>query len=246
MAEASDRIAALAAGAGLGAAGAFLAWAVRGRSAQVFGPSVWRGNRDRRALALTFDDGPSESTPRILEILERHHVPATFFQIGVNVERLPAVARSVHQAGHEIGNHSYSHPFFCDPRAALRPSQFIERELRRAQEAIGQHAGARPAWFRAPYGVRWFGLSKALERLRLTGVMWSVIGYDWKRPAGAVVDRVAGHVSPGAIVCLHDGRELRAKPDIGATVEAVRRLVPLLLDQGYKFESLDELLCPKN
>ena len=76
--------------------------------------------------------------------------------------------------------------------------------------------------------------------------MWTVIGYDWKRPAGAVVDRVAGQVSPGAIVCLHDGRELRAKPDIGATVEAVRRLVPLLLDQGYKFERLDEMLCPKN
>jgi peptidoglycan/xylan/chitin deacetylase (PgdA/CDA1 family) len=237
---------ALAAGTGLGAAGAFLAWAVRGRSARVFGPSVWRGSRDRRALALTFDDGPTESTPRILEILERHHVPATFFQIGANVERLPAVARTVHEAGHAIGNHSYSHPFFCHPRSGLRPGQFIDRELRRAQESIGEHTGAWPTWFRAPYGVRWFGLAKALERLGLTGVMWSVIGYDWKRPAGAVVDRVAAQVSPGAIVCLHDGRELRAQPDIGATVEAVRRLVPLLLDQGYKFERLDELLCPKN
>jgi peptidoglycan-N-acetylglucosamine deacetylase len=246
MDAASDRIAALAAKAGLAAAGAFLAWAVRGRSAQVFGPSVWRGSRKRRALALTFDDGPSDSTPRILEILERHQVPATFFQIGVNVERLPAVARLVREAGHEIANHSYSHPFFCDPRSGLRPGPFIERELRLAQEAISQHAGARPVWFRAPYGVRWFGLRKALEQLRLTGVMWSVIGYDWKRPAPAVVDRVASQVLPGAIVCLHDGRELRAKPDIGATVEAVRRLVPLLLDQGYKFERLDELLCPKN
>jgi peptidoglycan/xylan/chitin deacetylase (PgdA/CDA1 family) len=128
----------------------------------------------------------------------------------------------------------------------VKPARFIERELRLAQETIGRHAGACPHWFRPPYGVRWFGLAKALERLHLTGVMWSVIGYDWKRPADAVVGRVAGQVSPGAIVCLHDGRELRAKPDIGATVEAVRRLVPLLLDQGYKFERLDELLCPKN
>jgi peptidoglycan/xylan/chitin deacetylase (PgdA/CDA1 family) len=246
MDAASGRIAALAAGAGLGAAGAFLAWAVRGRSARVFGPSVWHGNRERRALALTFDDGPSESTPRILEVLARHRVPATFFQIGMNVERLPAVARSVREAGHAIGNHSYSHPFFCDPGFGVRPGQFIERELRRAQEAIGEHTGARPTWFRAPYGVRWFGLRAALESLRLTGVMWTVIGYDWKRLAGAVVDGVASRVSPGAIVCLHDGRELRAKPDIGATVEAVRRLVPILLDQGYKFERLDELLCPKN
>ena len=244
MDAASDRIAAL--GAGLGTAAAFMAWAVRGRSARVFGPSVWRGTRERRALALTFDDGPSESTPRILDILERYHVTATFFQIGVNVERLPSVARSVREAGHGIGNHSYSHPIFCDPRFGLRPGQSIERELRRAQEVIGEHTGARPNWFRAPYGVRWFGLGAALERLQLTSVMWTVIGYDWKRPADAVVDRVAGHVSPGAIICLHDGRELRAKPDIGATVEAVRRLVPVLLDQGYKFVSLDELLCPKN
>jgi len=246
MAFGSHRTAVLATGAGLGAAGALLAWAVRGRSAPFFGPSVWRGSRERRALALTFDDGPSESTPSILEILERYGVSATFFQIGMNVERLPAVARSVHQAGHEIGNHTYSHPFLCDPRSGFRQGQFIERELRLAQETIGRHAGACPNWFRAPYGVRWFGLGKALDRLRLTGVMWSVIGYDWKRPAGAVVNRVAGRVSPGAIVCLHDGRELRAKPDTGATVEAVRRLVPLLLDQGYKFERLDELLCPKN
>jgi peptidoglycan/xylan/chitin deacetylase (PgdA/CDA1 family) len=246
MALASDRTAALAAGAGLGAAGALLAWAVRGRSARIFGPSVWRGSGQRRALALTFDDGPSESTPRILEILERHGVFATFFQVGMNVERLPAVARSVQEAGHEIGNHSYSHPFLCHPRSGVKPARFIEQELRLAQETIGRHAGACPHWFRPPYGVRWFGLAKALERLHLTGVMWSVIGYDWKRPADAVVGRVAGQVSPGAIVCLHDGRELRAKPDIGATVEAVRRLVPLLLDQGYKFERLDELLCPKN
>ena len=239
-------MAALAAGAGAGAAAAFLAWAVRGRAARVFGPSVWRGSRERRALSLTFDDGPSESTPRILEILERHRVPATFFQIGMNVERLPAVARGVREAGHAIGNHSYSHPLFCDPRFGVRPGQAIERELRRAQEAIAEHTGARPTWFRTPYGVRWFGLGPALERLRLTGVMWTVIGYDWKRLAGAVVDGVASRVSPGAIVCLHDGRELRAKPDIGATVEAVRRLVPVLLDQGYKFERLEELLCPNN
>jgi peptidoglycan-N-acetylglucosamine deacetylase len=246
MAFAGDRIAALAPAGALGAAGAWLAWAVRGRSARFFGPSVWHGSRDRRTLALTFDDGPSESTPCILEILERYGVSATFFQVGMNVERLPAVARSVHEAGHEIGNHTYSHRFLCDPRSGLRPGQFIERELRRAQETIGRHAGACPNWFRPPYGVRWFGLAKALQGLGLTGVMWSVIGYDWKRPAGAVIARVAGGVSPGAIVCLHDGRELRAKPDIGATVEAVRRLVPLLLDQGYKFERLDELLCPKN
>ena len=231
----------IAAGAGVSAAAGFLTWAVRGRSSSVFGPSVWRGPRERRALALTFDDGPSEDTPRLLDILERFQVPATFFQVGVNVERLPAVARAVGEAGHTIGNHSYTHPLL-----SLRSARFIEDELRRAQDAIGEHTGARPEWFRAPYGVRWFGVGAAQRRLHLRGVMWSVIGYDWKLGADAIVKRVAGGVSNGAIVCLHDGRELRVKPDIEPTLKAVGRLVPVLLDQGYAFETIGRLLCPTN
>ena len=125
--------------AAAGAASSFLAWAVRGRSASVFGRSVWRGPRDRRAVALTFDDGPSESTPEILEILAGHGVPATFFQCGANVDRLPEIAREVAARGHEIGNHSYSHPYLF-----LRSPGAIEDELRRAQEAIEAHTGVRP------------------------------------------------------------------------------------------------------
>jgi peptidoglycan/xylan/chitin deacetylase (PgdA/CDA1 family) len=229
------------AGSAAAASAGWLAWAVRGRSAAVFGPSQWRGPRDCRAIALTFDDGPSESTPRILEILARHNVPATFFQCGVNVERLPAIARAVPRAGHEVGNHSYTHPMFC-----FRSARFMEAELRRAQQAIERHTGARPVWFRAPYGVRWFGLGEAQRKLNLTGVMWTIIGYDWNLKAGEVVERVAQRVSNGAILCLHDGRELRVRPDAGATVEAVRRLVPMLLDRGYTFETVSRLLCPMN
>lgn len=230
-----------AAPAALAAAASTLAWAVRGRSAGVFGRSFWRGPRDRAAAALTFDDGPSESTPAILEILDRHRVPATFFQCGANVDRLPSVAREVAAAGHEIGNHTYSHRMLC-----FRSPAFIDNEIRRGQEAIGRHTGGVPVWFRAPFGVRWFGLGGAQERAGLTGVMWTAIGYDWSLTGDEVLERIAGRVTNGAILCLHDGRELRAKPEISATVEAVRRLVPLLLDRGYTFETVSRLLCPKN
>lgn len=216
-----------------------MAWAVRGRSSTVFGPSVWRGPQDRAAIALTFDDGPSESTPRLLEILAGSGVPATFFQCGANVERLPAIAREVRLAGHEIGNHSHTHPIF-----RLRSPSFVSQELARAQQAIENHTGARPAWFRAPYGVRWFGVAAAQRRLDLTGVMWTVIGYDWKLTAEAVVNLVSARTANGVIICLHDGRELRPKPDIGVTAEAVRRLVPMLLDRGYRFETVSRL-CTK-
>jgi len=229
------------AGGGLCASAAFLAWAVRGRSASVFGRSVWRGSARRRAIALTFDDGPSEGTSAILDILAQYRVPATFFQVGANVDRLPAVARAVAAAGHAIGNHSYSHPLFC-----FRSPAFIEADLQRAQQTIRAHTGVAPEWFRAPYGVRWFGMGRAQQNLSLTGIMWSAIGRDWALNSAAVYQRLASGASNGAILCLHDGRELQSRPDISVTVEAVRRLVPALLERGYEFETVTRLLCPTN
>ncbi|MGO9231435.1 MAG: polysaccharide deacetylase family protein [Bryobacteraceae bacterium] len=214
-------------------------WAVRGRASAVFAPSVWRGPRRRRAVALTFDDGPSEGTPRILEILAAHGALATFFPCGANVARLPEIARAVAQAGHEIGNHGYAHPLCC-----FRSERFLEADMERAQRIILERTGARPVWFRAPYGVRWFGMRRAQRRLGLRGVMWTVIGYDWSLGTEATVERMAGRVSNGAILCLHDGREIRTQPDIGVTIEAVRRLIPLLLERGYKLETVSQLLCP--
>jgi peptidoglycan/xylan/chitin deacetylase (PgdA/CDA1 family) len=224
------------AAAGAGGAAALMAWAVRGRSSSVFGRSVWHGPRNRRAIALTFDDGPSESTPAILEALARYGVRATFFQCGANVQRLPAIARAVGSAGHEIGNHSQTHPYLC-----FRSPQFMRRQLEQAQRSIEEHTGARPVWFRAPYGVRWPGLGSAQRHLGIIGVMWTVIGYDWNLTAEAVVRRVSGRISNGAIVCLHDGRELRCKPDVRTTIAAVERLIPMLLDCGYQFETVSRL-----
>jgi len=216
-----------------------MAWAVRGKSSSVFGPSVHRGPTNRRAIALTFDDGPSEGTPRVLELLARHRVPATFFQIGANVERLPEVARAVRAAGHEIGNHSHTHPLCC-----FRSPEFILQEFARAQQAIAGVTGFSPALLRAPFGVRWFGFRQAQHRLNLRAVMWTIIGYDWRRKADIIVGRILPAVVNGAILCLHDGRELRPDPDMGETVAAVGRLIPRLRDRGYEFETVSRLLCP--
>jgi peptidoglycan/xylan/chitin deacetylase (PgdA/CDA1 family) len=228
------------AGAGVGAA-TFLAWTVRGRASSVLGPSVYRGRRDRKSIALTFDDGPSESTPRILDLLHQYQTPATFFQIGANVVRLPNVARAVIAAGHEIGNHSHTHPLFC-----FHSARFIYNEFARAQSAIADATGRPPELLRAPFGARWFGFRKAQRRLGLQGVMWTAIGYDWKLKADTIVGRMLAGVAHGAILCLHDGRTVRANPDIRETVAAVSRLIPALRDQGYKFDTVSRLLCPTN
>jgi peptidoglycan/xylan/chitin deacetylase (PgdA/CDA1 family) len=232
------RVLETAMGAALASSGA-LAYAVRVPSCSWFAPSVWRGAADRPAIALTFDDGPSESTVQLLEILARHGAPATFFQCGANVSRLPDAAREVAAAGHEIGNHTQSHRLL-----ALKSPGFIHRELATAQEAIEHATGVRPRYFRAPYGVRWIGLRSAQQRLGLTGVMWSTIALDWKWQAPAVVSRLLDGAAKGAILCLHDGRVLERRPDIGVTIQAVRELVPKLMEQGFHFEKVTDILCP--
>lgn len=231
-------IADFAAALGLSAAGG-LAYAVRGPRSTLLAPSVYRGDRTRPAIALTFDDGPSESTPELLEILARYHAPATFFQCGANVRRLSEIAREVASAGHEIGNHSDTHPplYFRSPN-------FIYQELAAAGQALEQVTGVRPRLFRAPYGIRWFGLRDAQRRLDLMGVMWTTIALDWKWPAARVARRLLSGAANGAIFCLHDGRELVQRPDIRTTLDAVREVLPRLIERGFHFERVTEILCP--
>jgi peptidoglycan/xylan/chitin deacetylase (PgdA/CDA1 family) len=217
-----------------------LAYAVRAPSCAWLAPSVYRGTTTRRAIALTFDDGPSESTPELLEILDSYRAPATFFQCGANIRRLPRVARAVAAAGHEIGNHTDTHP-----PLHFKSRGFIYRELAGAQESIQHTIGLRPRYFRAPYGVRWFGLGSAQQRLDLQGVMWTSMAADWKWPVERVVSHLLKGVQNGAIFCLHDGRGLHARPDIGVTLEAVREVLPKLMEQGFQFEKVTDILCPK-
>jgi peptidoglycan/xylan/chitin deacetylase (PgdA/CDA1 family) len=232
-------VALLGAATGVMGAAGFMGYAVRGRSSRVLAPSVYRGDRTRRALALTFDDGPSGSTPALLDILAQHNVPATFFMCGKNVRRLPSVARRVAAAGHEIGNHTDSHP-----RLDFHMPEFIYREIALAQETIHQTTGAIPTLFRAPYGVRWFGLRRAQRRLHLTGVMWTVIARDWKLPSPDISRLVVSGAVNGAILCFHDGRTLERAPDVRATLEAVKSVIPTLKERGFHFETVSQILCP--
>jgi peptidoglycan-N-acetylglucosamine deacetylase len=227
------------AGAALVASAGVLAYAVRSPSSSLLAPSVYKGAGTRRAIALTFDDGPSESTPQLLEILASHRAPATFFQCGGNVRRLPQVAREVAAAGHQIGNHSDTHPMLN-----FKSREFIYRELAGAQEAIQHTTGVLPTYFRAPFGVRWFGLREAQQRLGLMGVMWTTAALDWKWPTERIIGRLLGGARNGAIFCLHDGRRMEAGPDIRVTLETVREVLPKLMEKGFHFEKVSEILCP--
>jgi len=220
-------------------AAAVMAWAVRGRSSSLLGSFAWRGPNTRRAIALTFDDGPSESTPRLLELLERHGARATFFLSGHHVRRLPHVARQVVRGGHEIGNHTDTHEALY-----LRSPLFILEQISRAQASILDVTGLAPRLFRPPLGARWFGMRDALNKLGLKGVMWTEIARDWTLDGASVAERLQARATPGAIFCFHDGRELRHNPDIGSTLEALELLLPRWAAAGYEFLTVSELLCP--
>lgn len=226
----------LLSGAVLAAAGT-LAYGARSRSSQLFAPSVWKGPATRRALALTFDDGPSESTSELLTLLHDHNARATFFMCGHHVRRLPRVAQRIAAEGHELGNHTDTHQALY-----LRPPQFIYDQVARAQTTITEVTGVTPKLFRATYGVRWPGLGDAQKRLGLLGVMWTTIARDWKLPAAGIVEHVEPKAAPGAIFCFHDGRELVHHPDISPTLDALAILLPRWREAGYEFVTVSELI----
>jgi peptidoglycan/xylan/chitin deacetylase (PgdA/CDA1 family) len=219
------------------AGAAVVGYGARGRSSQIFGPSVWRGPRDQRVAALTFDDGPSPATLEVLEILNLFGVRATFFQCGANIDRLPHITRRVAEAGHELGNHTYHHPRLLGCGAGR-----IRREIADTQRALCEAAGVEARLFRAPYGLRWFGLREALAQHRLTGVMWTVLGYDWEWEAGEIARHVETQTSPGAIICLHDGDRTSPQVDRRRTVRALRTVIPRLYDRGYRLLPAGEMV----
>ncbi|HEX7359125.1 MAG TPA: polysaccharide deacetylase family protein [Bryobacteraceae bacterium] len=230
-------VAGFTAGAVLGGVSATAAYGSVSKSSQLFGPSVYCGPGRRRSVALTFDDGPSEGTMAVLEYLDREGIKGTFFQCGANVRRLPQVAGAVSAAGHQIGNHTYSHPHLM-----LKSRQFIDREFTEAQRIIQLETGVVPMLLRPPYGFRWVGMRQVQERLSLLGVLWTVIGHDWHWGGEHVADYVLRQCSPGGIICLHDGRSVYPRPDVRPTLTALRRIVPELLDRGYTFDTVSEIL----
>ena len=212
----------------------YATYAVR---SQWLGPTVWRGRTDTGAVALTFDDGPSEDTERVLDVLDEYGLRATFFMTGRHVESLPQTARRVVAEGHEVGNHSYSHPIFL-----YRTPRETRQQLERAQTVITKATGIRPKLARPPCGVRTPAYFRAAEKLGLRTVQWDVAGFDWKtRSAKQIAHEVLRRVVPGSIILLHDG-DSEGKQDRRETVVALPLIIEGLRARGLHVVPLAEML----
>jgi peptidoglycan/xylan/chitin deacetylase (PgdA/CDA1 family) len=184
-------------------------------------------------IAMTFDDGPSEKlTPELLDILAAHHIRATFFVIGENAAEHPAILQRAAREGHEIGNHSWSHPAF-----AKMSDEKVRTELQKTDDVIREALGGRPVLMRPPYGSitarqkRWIH-----DEFGYRVILWDVDPLDWKRPGPSVImNRILKETRSGSIILSHDIHP--------GTIKAMPETFDQLQAKGFKFVTVSELIA---
>nr|WP_243455086.1 polysaccharide deacetylase family protein [Meiothermus sp. CFH 77666] len=187
---------------------------------------------EEKLVALTFDDGPWPDTPAVLEVLRQYGAKATFFWVGLHLQKRPEIAQQVVAEGHAIGNHTWSHR-----NTPMTPEEAGE-EIERTAALIRHTTGLSTTLFRPPGGRLHNGLADYALQQGYTVVQWSVLSKDTEPlEALSIADNVLQGVQPGSIVLLHDGGGDRSK-----TVEALHTILPALQAQGYRFVTVPELL----
>ena len=193
------------------------------------------GERMGKRIALSFDDGPHPSfTPKILSLLENYGIKATFFMIGCNVAHYPEIAKRVASEGHEIGNHTYSHPHM--KQLSLRD---LLGEVRKTEEILHENGIEKPRLFRPPEGFRSKEQVEALENEGYQTIIWSLDTRDWEgKAAGEIISVVLNDVQGGDILLFHDYTSRK-----NTTITALEQLIPRLIKDGYEFVTVSELMC---
>jgi peptidoglycan/xylan/chitin deacetylase (PgdA/CDA1 family) len=206
---------------------------------QWFGGTFTGLGRGSKQLALTYDDGPNDPhTLRLLEVLARHHVQATFFLIGRYVEQRPDIVRDLVKAGHVIGNHTFSHPLLI-----FKSERELRTQLDKCDRALTDAVGEHSNLFRPPFGGRRPTVLRLARQMGLEPIMWNVTGYDWNAPSAEHIEhKVTSQVRGGNVILLHDGGHRDFGADRAYTVTATDRLISRYQAEGYEFVTVPAMM----
>lgn len=187
-----------------------------------------------KCVALTFDDGPSPYTDRLLQILKDNDAKATFFEIGNKVAANPAGAKRVVDAGMELGSHTWEHP-----NMTTIPPEDIAAQFSRANDAIVAATGRKPALYRPAGGLSNPAVRQAAGNFGLAEILWDVIPFDWANDSNTAATRqvLMAQIKPGSVVLFHD--------TYSSTVDLVYQFIPVLKANGYRLVTVSELLGPR-
>lgn len=187
-----------------------------------------------KTIALTFDDGPSEFTEKVVELLEKYNFKATFFCIGKNIEKHPEIIQKLANKGHLVANHTYTHS-----KIGFATTNELINEIKATDALIEQFAGKKNVFFRPPFGVTSPSISRAVKATKQQTIGWSIRSLDTAiESPKKITQRVIKKLQPGSVILLHDTSE--------RTVLVLEQLLPYLHEKNYNSVNIKELIQLKN
>lgn len=201
------------------------------RTFQLFGGLIYHAETEEKIIALTFDDGPTKNVDQLLPLLDEYNAKSTFFLIGNEIEKHPEEAKKIVEAGHQIGNHTYSHK-----RMVLKSPSFIEEEIEKTDELIRSIGYEGEIDFRPPYGKKFVGLPYYLNKTNRQTIMWSLDPETYYTSVDEKINYVMENIQPGSIILLHPMYD-----QTGGTLQVVETILKELTKEGYRFVTVDEL-----
>ena len=201
------------------------------RTFQLFGGLTYQAETEEKIIALTFDDGPTKNVDQLLPLLNEYNAKSTFFLIGNEIEKHPEEAKKLVEAGHQIGNHTYSHK-----RMVLKSPSFIKEEIEKTDELIRSIGYEGDIDFRPPYGKKFVGLPYYLNKTNRETIMWSLDPETYYTSVDEKINYVMENIQPGSIILLHPMYD-----QTGGTLQVVETILKKLTNEGYRFVTVDEL-----